>query len=155
MAADLPVLLLHALAATALAGLVALPLAVALARLPPGGAATLGALLLLPALLGLPGVAGLGAQAAPLLPFIALPLAWGLLRIPAGAPRIVASLAGPALVLWRVWLPLAFPWLLAGLALGFARALAGAGLVRPAALLLAVAAWPVLRALSAASRRDT
>ena len=137
----------QALAATALAGVAALPVALALARLPASWAATLGALLAGLAMLSLPG-GGLVEDAVPLLPLVALPLGWGLRRVPVATLRIAASLAGPAMVLRRVWLPLAAPWLLAGLGLALARALAGAGLLWPAALLLAATAWPALRALA-------
>jgi ABC-type spermidine/putrescine transport system permease subunit II len=146
--AELAAALLHALAATALAALAAVPLAIALARLPASGAATLATALLFAALLPLPGAGTPPADAVPLLPFVALPLGWGLRRIPAATRRIAASLGSPVFVFGRLWLLLAAPWLLAGLALGFARALAGAGLAWPAAL-LAAAAWPALRALAA------
>lgn len=154
-AADLAGTLLRALAATALATVVAVPLAVALARLAAPWAASLAALVLVLILLPLPDPATLPhaatllARAAPLLPFLALPLGWGLRRVPAGDLRIAASLAPPAAVLRHVWLPVALPWLLAGLGLALARALAGTWLAAPAALLLAAAAWPVLRALAA------
>lgn len=140
--------LLHALAATALAGVVAVPLAVALARLAAPWAASLAALVLVLILVPLPDGGPLPARAVPLVPFVVLPLGWGLRRVPAGARRIAASLAPPASVLRHVWLPVAWPWLLAGLGLGLARALAGTWLALPAALVLAVAAWPVLRALA-------
>ena len=148
MAGELAGASLHALAATALAAVAALPLGIALPRLPAAWAATLAMFLLAATLLPLPGRGAIGADAVTLLPCVALPLGWGLRRIPAATLRIAASLAPPQMVVWRVWLPLAGPWLLAGLALAFASALAGSGLGWPAALLLA-AAWPVLRALAA------
>jgi hypothetical protein len=140
--------LLHALAATALAGVAAVPLGVALARLPAAWAATLGAGLAAVSVVPLPGGGSLAADAVPLLPLVALPLGWGLRRIPAATLRIAASLTAPALVLRRIWLPLAAPWLLAGLGLALARALAGAGLDWPSALLLAATAWLALRRLA-------
>lgn len=148
----------QALAATGAAAVLALPLGFALGRLGAAWAATLGALLLpltvlplavLPlAVLPLTGLAALAAQAAPLVPFIALPLGWALRRMPAATLRIAASLAPPGLVFRTVWLRLAGPWLLASLGLGLVRALADAGLAAPAAVLLAVIAWPVLWALA-------
>jgi ABC-type spermidine/putrescine transport system permease subunit I len=149
MAVALESAVLHALAITGIAAAIAVPLLLALVRLPAGGAATLAALLLLPALLPLPGLGTMPSEVAGLLPFLALPAAWGLRRIPASTLRIAASLAGPARLFARVWLRLAAPWLLTGLAWGFARALAAAGLAGPAALVLAAAAWPVLRVLAA------
>lgn len=148
MVAALEPAVLHALVITGLAAAIAVPLVLALVRLPAGGAATLAALLLLAALLPIPGLNGTPAEVAPLLPFVALPPAWGLRRMPAGALRIAASLAGPARV-FGIWLRLAAPWLLTGLAWGLARALAAAGFTGPAALLLAAAAWPLLRGLAA------
>jgi hypothetical protein len=144
--AELAIPLLQALGATALAAAVAVPLGVALARLPAAWTATLATLALVLPLLPLPGAV---APAAPLVAFVALPLGWGLRRIPAATLRVAASLAGPGRVVWHVWLPLGAPWLLAGLGLGLARALAGLDLAWPAALLLAAAAWPVLRAAAA------
>jgi hypothetical protein len=140
--------LLHALAATGLGAVAAVPLVLALVRLPTPWAASLGGLLLLPALLPLPGPETPLAQAALLLPFLALPPGWGLRRMPAGALRIAASLAPPAMVVRRVWLAMAWPWLAAGLGLGLARALAAAGLVWPAAAVLLVLGAAVLRAVS-------
>jgi hypothetical protein len=148
MAAVLEPAVLHALAITGIAAAIAALLLLALLRLPAGAAAGLAALLLLPALVPLPGLDTLASEVAGLLPFMALPAAWGLRRIPARPLRIAASLAGPGRVFARVWLRLAAPWLLTGLAWGFARALTAAGLVWPAALLLAATAWPVLRALA-------
>jgi hypothetical protein len=145
MVAALEPAVLHALAITGLAAAIAVPLVAALVRLPAGGAATLAALLLVAAVLPIPGTS---AEVAPLLPFVALPPAWGLRRLPAGALRIAASLAGPVRV-FGIWLRLAAPWLLTGLAWGLARALAAAGFSGPAALLLAAAAWPLLRGLAA------
>jgi hypothetical protein len=149
MAATLEPAVLHALATTGIAAVFAVPLVLVLVWAPAGAAAGLAALLLLPALLPLPGPDTMSSEVAGLLPFLSLPAAWGLRRIPASALRIAASLAGPARVFARVWLRLAAPWLLTGLAWGFARALAAAGLPGPAALLLAIAAWPVLRGLAA------
>src|SRR5208283_2580038 len=94
--------LLHALAVTGMAAVVAAPLALALARLRASGAATLAALLLLPALLPLPGPGTLPADAAAVLPFLALPAGWGMRRTPPAVRRIAASLAGPGLVFRRV-----------------------------------------------------
>jgi hypothetical protein len=149
MVAALEPAVLHALAITGLAAAITVPFVLVLVRLPAGGAATLAALLLVPALLAVPGLDTMPSEVAPLLPFLALPPAWGLRRMPAGTLRIAASLAGPARVFLRVRLRLAAPWLLIGLVWGFARALAAAGLVWPAALLLLAAAWPVLRGLAA------
>ncbi len=141
-----------ALALTGATAVVAVPLGVALARLPAAGAAALATLLLLSLLLPAHDADSPAAQAAPLLPWMALPLGWGLRRIPAATLRIAASLAGPAQVFGQVWPKLAAPWLLAALGLGFARALAGSGLAWPAALVLAATAWPSLRALAARER---
>lgn len=137
----------HALAATAVAVVAGLPLGVLLARLPPAPAATLATALAAAVLL--PGEGSIAADALPLLALVAVPPGWGLRTIPAATLRIAATLASPARVIRSVWLPLAAPWLLAGVALGFAGALARAGLVWPAGLLLAATAWPVLRALAA------
>ncbi len=149
MTAVLEPAVLHALAITGIAAAIAVPLLLALVRLPAHAAAGLAALMLLPALAPIPGLAAMPSEVAGLLPFLALPAAWGLKRLPAGALRVVASLAGPVRGFALVWLRLAAPSLLTGLAWGFARALATAGLAWPAALLLAAAAWPVLRALAA------
>ena len=137
----------HVLAVTGLAAVAAVPLGVGLARLPAGWAATLALFSVLLGLLPLPGVGVLTTDTAAVLPCVALPLGWGLRCIPAATWRVAASLAAPARVAWRVWLPLALPWLLIGLALGFVRALAGAEWVWLAAL--AVIAWPMLRWLAA------
>ncbi len=149
MAAALEPAVLHALAITAVAAATAVPLLLALVWLPARAAAGLAALLLLPALVPIPSLGTMPSEVAGLLPFLALPAAWGLRRLPAGALRVAASLTGPVRVFARVWLRLAAPWLLTGLAWGFARALAATGLAWPAALLLAATAWPVLRALAA------
>lgn len=147
--AELSAALLHALGATAVAAVVALPLGGALARLPAAAAVTLFVFVLAVAMLPLPGQGTIAGDAGPLLVFVALPLGWGLRRIPAATLRIAASLASPALVARHVWLPLAAPWLAAGLAMALARALAGAGLGWLAALALAAAIWPLQRALAA------
>ena len=144
---------LHALATTGLAAAVAVPLLLLLVALPQGWAASLAALLVLAPLLPVPdlppGLGSLPAEVTALLPFVALPPAWGLRRIPTRALRVAASLAGPARRFFRFWLKLATPWLLVGLAWGFARALAAGGLVWPAAILLLAAARPMLRVLAA------
>jgi ABC-type molybdate transport system permease subunit len=133
-AADLPVLLRGAAMATGLAALPGWLLGLALDRLSAPRAAMLAALLLLPALLPLSPPGPLPVQALALLPWLALPLGWGLRRMPAGSRLVAATLAAPAVVLYRIWLPQIWPWLLAGLGLGFARA-------------LAAAVWPLLPAL--------
>ena len=139
----------EAVTAAAIAAVAAVPPGVLLARLPAAAAAVLAALLCLSGWLPLPEPDRLFSPpllaAVPLLPLVALPLGWGLRRVPPATRRIAASLAAPRQVLWRLWLPLAAPWLLAGFSLGTARALAGMGQVWPAALLLAAIVWPVLR----------
>ncbi len=146
---------LQALTATVIAVLLAVPLGMALARLPARGAAALGALVVLAALLAAPDLGllpdgePLVAEAAEVLPFVALPLGLGLRRIPATTLRIAASLAPPMAVIRLVWRKLALPWLIGGLAMGFGRGLLGAGLGWPAALLMAAGAWPLLLALTA------
>jgi ABC-type sulfate transport system permease component len=122
--AELWTVLPPALMATGVAALCAVPLLAALLWLPPRWSAVLaGALLLLAVLPPRPGP-GLALRVLALLPFIVLPPAFALRRIPARALRVAATLASPASVAVRLWLPLAAPWLLAGLALAFARALA-------------------------------
>jgi len=139
-AVALPPALLHALAVTALGAALAVVPVLALVRLPPGAAAALALLLLPLAALPLPGLDTPPAEAASLLPLLVLPAAWGLRGLAPGASRVAASLAGPARVWLRLRLPAAAPWLLAGLALGFARALDEAGLIWSAAPMVAAAA---------------
>ena len=126
VSAAVPGLLVHALTLTGIAVLPGVLVGLALARMPGNWAVALGAALLLAA--GLPLHGGLAIEAVPVLAFIALPLGWGARQVPAQALRIAASLVSPVAVLWRVWLPPVLPWLTAGLALGFARALLGAWL---------------------------
>lgn len=143
-AAQQPVVL-HALALTGLAALVAVPLVLALAHLPRRGAVVLTVLLLAAALLPLARLNTTPAEIAALLPLVALPPAWGLRATPPGALKIAASLVGPMRVFFAIRLGLAAPWLAVGLALGFARALVEAGMLWPADLMLtaavALVAW--------------
>ena len=143
-------LLLDAVEATALAGVVAVVLVAVLVRLPAGAAAVLAALLVVPAVVPLPvlgqlPVGRLVANAAALLPFLALPPAWGIRRVPAEGLRIAASLAAPGIVRRRIWLRLVAPWLLSALLMGLGRALAGVGLPWAGTVLLAVGVWLILR----------
>ncbi len=147
--------MLHALAVTVTATVFAVPLGMALARLPARWSASLGSLVVLAALLASPALpmppdAGrLLLEAARVLPLVALPLGWGLRRISAATLQIAASLAPPAAVIRLVGLKLAMPWLPGGLVMAFGAGLADAGLGWPAALLVAAGAWPVLVALAA------